>query len=145
MLKIIIGFITSVILTGVLFMGPLSQVPTTAQADGSSPAETPPDILEFYQKSLTSPLREAGNEIRGKDMGQFYGKLLREYELNELPQETAQSGLPSLTRAIPDIKKIDNAAITLPLREAGRNIQDEDIARFYYQLLESAGWEIEPR
>ena len=34
-------------------------------------------------------------------------------------------------------------SLTLPLQEAGKNIQDKEIAQFYYELLDNAGWTIE--
>ncbi len=143
MLKMIVGLFTGVILTGILFTGPLSLIPTIAQSEDSSLTKTLPDIAGIYREALTSSLQEAGDEIQDKEIAQFYRKLLREYELDEPSPGIAQAEHSSPTEVLPDIKKINYIAITLPLQEAGRNIKDKEIAQFYYKLLESAGWTIE--
>jgi hypothetical protein len=40
---------------------------------------------------------------------------------------------------LPDIEKIYREAVISPLEEAGREIEDEDIARFYHKLLQRSG------
>jgi hypothetical protein len=42
----------------------------------------------------------------------------------------------SLVHLLPDIEKIYEEALTLPLNEAKKQIYDEDIAEFYQLLLE---------
>ena len=143
MFKIIIGLFTGMILAGVLFMGPLSQISATAQPADTNLTETRTDNAEIYREALISPLQEAGNEIQDKDIDQFYQKLLQEYELDEASYEVAQAEPSSPLDVLPDIKNINRKAISLPLREAGKNIRDKEIARFYYELLKDAGWTIE--
>lgn len=144
MIKMIIGLLAGMILAGALFMGPLSITPTTAQAGEPSLAGVPADIAETYHEALTSPLQEAGNEIQDKDTARFYRKLIREYNLDEASSGVAQAEHSGLAGMLPDIKNINRKALNLPLQEAGKNIQDEEIAQFYYKLLKDAGWEIEP-
>lgn len=143
MFKLIIGFFAGMILTGALFMGSVSATPAKEQTEDSSLVEMLPDLAQTYRKSLTSPLQAAGDEIRDNDTGQFYRKLLREYDLDEPSPGIAQTENSSLTEVLPDIKNINYVAITLPLQEARKNIQDEDIAQFYYKFLQSVGLAIE--
>ena len=131
------------ILTGALFMGSVSATPAKEQTEDSSLVEMLPDLAQTYRKSLTSPLQAAGDEIRDNDTGQFYRKLLREYDLDEPSPGIAQTEHSGLTEVLPDIKNINYVAITLPLQEARKNIQDEDIAQFYYKFLQSVGLAIE--
>ncbi len=49
---------------------------------------------------------------------------------------SAQSGDAGM---LPDIKKIYREAVTSPLKEAGREIEDENIARFYHKLMQGTG------
>lgn len=142
MVKIVIGLVIGMILTGALFMGPLAEVPSRAEADNSSPGEVPTNIAEIYRESLLSPLQNAGDEITDRETSQFYHKLMQEYELDEIANETTRTEADTLNNLMPDIGKILNAATILPLQEAGKNIQDEEIRQFYYELLEDAGWEL---
>jgi hypothetical protein len=143
MLKMIVGLFIGMILTGILFMGPLSLIPMIAQSDGPGLTETPVGNAEIYRKAIISSLQEAGEEIQDSDTERFYWKLIRGYELGRPSPGTAQAEGSSPTEVLPDIKKINHRALTLPLQEAGRNIQDEETAQFYYKLMKDAGWTIE--
>ncbi|MFC2123095.1 hypothetical protein ACFLRP_05360 [Bacteroidota bacterium] len=50
----------------------------------------------------------------------------------------------SLVDLLPDIEKIYKEALTLPYQEAGKQIYDEEIAEFYYLLLQRTGLDITP-
>ena len=144
MIKTIIGLFVGMVLMGALFMGPLSPTHAAGKSADSSQPEAPADIAETYREALLSPLQQAGNEIQDDDTDQFYQKLLQEYDLDEAFSEAAQAENPDLIELLPDIKDINQKALNLPLQEAGKNIQDEEIAQFYYEFLQSAGWTIEP-
>jgi len=102
------------------------------------------DHVEVNYETITSVLEEAGKNIQDREIARYYWKLLQEYEL-ESPSLVIEEDEPSSPAVvIPDIEKINHAAITLPLQEAGRNIQDKEIAEFYYRFLNGAGWNIEP-
>ncbi len=93
---------------------------------------------------IISVLEQAGQNIQDDEIARYYWKLLQEYEL-ESPSLVIEEDEPSGPAVvIPDIEKINRAAIALPLQEAGRNIQDKEIAEFYYRFLNGAGWNIEP-
>ena len=144
MFKIIIGFFAGMILAGALSMGPLSPNPVTGQSDDSTRAEPRTENAQTYHEIITSSLQAAGEEVQDKDIDQFYRKLIREYELDEPSSGIAQAEHSSPTDVLPDIRKINQKALILPLQEAGKNIKDKEIAQFYYKLLKDAGWAIEP-
>ncbi len=144
MIKMIIGLLVGMVLMGALFMGPLSQSTAAGKsADSSQPAASA-DIAEIYREALISPLQKAGGEIQDADIQQFYQKLLREYNLDAVSPEALRVEQSGLTELLPDIENINQTALSLPLQEAGKNIQDKEIAQFYYKFLKDAGWEIGP-
>ena len=143
MTRMIVGLFIGMILSSVLFMGSLSLIPMILQSGNPSLLKTRADNAETYHGIITSSLQEAGDEIQDSDINQFYQSLLREYDLDKPSPGIAQAEHSSPAEVLPDIKKINRLAITLPLREAGRHIQDEEIAQFYYELLENSGWTIE--
>lgn len=49
-----------------------------------------------------------------------------------------------LVDLLPDIEKIYKEALTLPYQEAGKQIYDEEIAEFYYLLLQRTGLDVTP-
>ena len=143
MIKLLVGLFIGIMLTGVLFLGPLSPEPAKGQFEDLS-ADVWTESVKAYYQALNSSLQEAGDEIQDEDLKQFYWKLKQEYGLDKLASEIAQDEYPDPTEVLPDIENINRTAITLPLEEAGKNIKSEDIARFYYRFLRDAGWEIEP-
>lgn len=145
MLKMVIGLSIGMLLMGLLYnMGILSPIPSMAQTGDSSLTKSPPGITEIYHEAFTSPLQEAGAGIQDNDIAQFYQKLLRGYGLDKPSSGITPAEYSGLAEILPDIEKINRTALTLPLEEAGENIQDRKIAGFYYGLLKDAGWAIEP-
>lgn len=142
--KMIVGSFIGLILTGILFMGLSSPTFMTAQSEDSTPTEVMAENAESYREVIISSLQKAGAEIQDNDIDQFYQELLQEYELDELSSGEAQAEYTSLAEMLPDIKKVNHAAVTLPLQKAGKNIQDKEIAQFYYKFLKDVGWTIEP-
>jgi hypothetical protein len=143
MSKILIGLFTGMILTAALFWVAWSINPITVQSDDSCPPETPTDTSGTFNNAFNSSLQEAGKNIQDEEMAQFYQKLLQEYELDDPSSWTTPDESSDPEDVIPDVGKISHTALTLPLQEAGKNIRDEEIAQFYYNLLRDAGWTIE--
>jgi hypothetical protein len=144
MRKFIIGLFCGVIVIPALvvaLLGSLSSVPATGESGGSEVTEMSSDNTTF-REDVYSLLQEAGNEIQDSDTSQYYQKLIQGYELDEPLPELPEGEEPSPADILPDITKINQIALTLPLQEAGKNIQDDEIAEFYYSLLESAGFTI---
>ena len=68
---------------------------------------------------------------------------MQESVLNNVPSGADGEEYSSLADMLPDIEKINRNALILPIKKAGENIQDKEIAEFYYQFLKDAGWENE--
>jgi len=147
MRKFVIGLFCGVIVIPALvltLLGSLSSVPTTGESGGSAVTEMSSDNTTF-REDVYSLLQEAGNEIQDSDTNQYYQKLIQGYELDEPLPELPEGEEPSPADILPDITKINQIALTLPLQEAGKNIQDGEISEFYYSFLESAGFTIGPQ
>ena len=147
MRKFVIGLFCGVIVIPALvltLLGSLSSVPATGESSGSAVTEMSSDNTTF-REDVYSLLQEAGNEIQDSDTNQYYQKLIQGYELDEPLPELPEGEEPSPADILPDITKINQIALTLPLQEAGKNIQDGEISEFYYSFLESAGFTIGPQ
>ena len=127
-----------VTMTAALFLGPLSSTNAT-DTTGTDLPELTTDNSTVHNDILLL-LQEAGDEIQSDDTRQFYQKLIHGYELTESSADISDTEDPDPVDILPDIAKISNTALSLPLQEAGKNIRDEEIARFYHKLLESIGW-----
>jgi len=146
MRKKVAGLITGVIVTAsllIFFLGPLSPTPAVGESNSSNTTEPVSDNATF-RENIHSMLQDTGSKIRDEDISRFYQKLIEAYELDEASSGTPGDGDPSPADILPDMNKINHAALLLPLQEAGKNIQDKELARFYYKLLADVGWPIEP-
>lgn len=133
-------------------MGPLKPVGTNGQVDQVSPGKTVSKVANTPGSSSNSTITEkvsldtvkqilesAKSQIQNEDMAQYYDKLIAAYDLDNKNQSANGSGaLSSLT----DIQSINYAAASMPLIEAGKNIKDTEIAKFYYKFLQDTGWDI---
>jgi hypothetical protein len=145
MRKFIIGLFCGAIVIPALvlvLLGSLSSAPATGESGDSEVTEMSSDNTTF-REDVYNLLQEAGNEIQDSDINQYYQKLIQGYELDEPLPELPEGEEPSPEDILPDITKINQIALTLPLQEAGKNIHDDEIAEFYYSFLESAGFTIE--
>jgi hypothetical protein len=139
MKKLIIGLLAGMVLTCALFIGPLSQ----ETAHGSPGEYEEPEIpagTDIDREILLSTLREAGDGIQDEEIAAYYHKLLEEYDLDGISTGDTPADPVNLSELPPDIYDINRKAASLPLIEAGKNIQDEEIARFYNQFLKDTGW-----
>ena len=109
------------------------------QADSNQSVLPTAELSEVYKKAVSSPLIKAASEIRNKEIAQFYQKLLQAYELNNTPENSSNDESLGLANLLPDIKKITKTASDLPLKEAGKQIKDEEIAEFYNRFLTLIG------
>ncbi len=142
MIKLIIGLFVGMVLMGALFLGPLSPASASGQAEDYSRSVSRSDIADVFRESSLLPLQKAGAEIQDADNRQFFQLLVKSYDL-ETPDTSVSQEPLSLSELLPDIESINSSALSLPLIEAGKNIHDPEIARFYYDLLKRSGWMIE--
>ena len=90
-MKMIFGFFSGLVISGLLFVGMQTAIPIRAQSETLS-AESDnlsqslvsllPDIQKIYREALTFPLQEAEKEIYDEDVAQFYHRLLERSGLN---------------------------------------------------------------
>jgi hypothetical protein len=109
------------------------------QADSNQSVLPTAELSKVYKQAVSSPLIEAASEIRNKEIAQFYQKLLQAYELNNTSENSSNDESLGLANLLPDIKKITKTASDLPLKEAGKQIKDEEIAEFYNRFLTLIG------
>jgi hypothetical protein len=151
-----IGLFIGLLLGGALFMGPLKPVGTNGQVASissekqiSNAANSPisSNSTAISDEDSTGTVKQilqgAKAQIQTEDMASYYDKLIAAYDLDNPNPNQSASGLGALS-SIVDIQKINYAAMSMPLIEAGKNIKDADIARFYYKFLQDTGWDIKP-
>jgi hypothetical protein len=151
-----IGLFIGLLLGGALFMGPLKPVGTNGQVASissekqiSNAANSPisSNSTAISDEDSTGTVKQilqgAKAQIQTEDMASYYDKLVAAYDLDNPNPNQSTNGLGALS-SIVDIQKINYAAMSMPLIEAGKNIKDADIARFYYKFLQDTGWDIKP-
>ena len=137
-------------------MGPLKPVGTNGQVASissekqiSNAANSPisSNSTAISDEDSTGTVKQilqgAKAQIQTEDMASYYDKLIAAYDLDNPNPNQSTNGLGALS-SIVDIQKINYAAMSMPLIEAGKNIKDADIARFYYKFLQDTGWDIKP-
>ncbi len=142
MIKLIIGLFAGMVLMGALFLGPLSQASASGQSEEDSRSGFPSDIAGAFRESSLLPLQEAENDIQDADNRRFYRQLVESYHLEATTPASSPEQF-SLSELLPDIESINSSALSLPLKEAGKNIHDPELAWFYFDLLKRSGWMIE--
>jgi len=138
--KSIGGLLVGVIVATVLFIWLPSPFPMAATSGNTSQPATLSDNLTASYQSISSVLTEAADQFQDEDLARFYSKLIDSYELDEGSSWLAPDDGSDDPEVVPNIEKITRLAITLPLLEVRAQIQDEDIAAFYQDFLEKAGW-----
>lgn len=150
MLKLMIGLFIGLLLAGALFVGPLKPMVIKGQLAGTSSAQTslenPSEESDVCSSgNVQQILQDAKSQIRTEATGKYYDKLLGEYDLKDTTLTESQIiEEASVLTVLPDIQRISNTAASMPLVQAGKDIKDEDIAKFYYRLLQDSGWNIKP-
>ena len=138
--KLVGAFIAGVVFT-VLLVVVVNIVTPQVRAEGSTQtAGTVPTSDEASLSDIVGPLNQVATEIQDPGISEFYSKLVSEYGLVETSPQVTDSASSNPAEALPDIKAIQYAALTLPLQEAGAEIQDKDIASFYDKFVNDCGW-----
>jgi hypothetical protein len=106
----------------------------SARAEENTSEQTVTDDNETTTQDIINMLEQGRSRITDTDTLAYYDKLVAGYQLND------SQGNPV---AVPDIEQIQNTAVTLPLREAGKQIRDPEIKEFYYKFLTDSGFNIE--
>ena len=137
MKNLIIGILIGIILTCSSFAVTLLSTTASGQIDEAYESALPGEYTDLNTESILDPLKRVGVEIDDRDIAEYYQLLIDQYDLVD---DIEIGDDPDL---LPDINKIVRMAASLPLQEAGKNIQDEDIARFYHDFLEDVCWEFD--
>lgn len=95
------------------------------------------DFTKLYKNALLSPLTTAAGEASDPQIAQFSQKLIQSYDLEETG--TGINEQSDLSELLPDLKKINKAAMETPLEEAGKQIQDKELAEFYNRFITKCG------
>ena len=137
MKRLITGILTGIVLTCSLIAVPLTSS-TSASSQNNEPYESSPtDATDIDKEGILNTLKQAGAEINDKDIAEYYQFLVEQLDRLDGIQVSDEMD------PFPDINGIVRLSASLPLQEAVKNIQDEDIARFYHDFLEDVGWEFD--
>lgn len=137
MKRLITGILTGIVLTCSLIAVPLTSS-TSASSQNNEPYESSPtDATDIDKEGILNTLKQAGAEINDKDIAEYYQLLVEQLDSLDGIQVSDEMD------PFPDINGIVRLSASLPLQEAGKNIEDEDIARFYHDFLEDVGWEFD--
>lgn len=136
-MKLITGILIGMVLICSIIAGPLTSTSASSQTDETNEPYSPDATSEFSKDDILATLKQAGAEIDDRDIAGYYQLLIAQYDLDDT------SAVSDDLDPLPDINRIVRQATSLPLLEAGKNIQDKEIARFYHDFLEDAGWEFD--
>lgn len=83
-MRLVVAFISGVVVCGLLVLGAKSVLPTQANDAGDNTTENVtmtlvnmiPNIEEIYEESLTLPFTKAADKIYDEDIAEFYSELL---------------------------------------------------------------------
>jgi len=84
-MRLIVAFMSGVLVCGLLILGAKSVLPTRADVDASanttenvtdSLVNLIPDIERIYKEALTMPFLKAESKIYDEDIAEFYSELL---------------------------------------------------------------------
>ena len=83
-MRLIVAFISGVVVCGLLVLGAKAVLPTRADTDNTTPSDNVtqslvdliPDIEKIYRESLIAPFEMAESKIYDEDIAEFYGALL---------------------------------------------------------------------
>ena len=126
-------------LSGAFLSVPLSQaldIPASGEAETS---EAPVFSAEAYNKALLSVFQRTEGQVQDREIDGFYQKLVAGYALDKNLAESTSSETSDPSGMLPDVRAIHNKALSLPFQEAGKNIQDKELAEFYQKFVISAG------
>ncbi len=136
--KIVLGSLAGAASAAVLIAIWSLATPYARAQEGDQPTDQVSISTSTYIVAPNDNLKSAGEQITDTATRAFYNKLIAGYGLDEASANVTDDWLP-------DIDMIQRHALTLPLQEAGKSIQDDDIAAFYARFLADTGLATEAR
>jgi hypothetical protein len=122
---------------GIMMLGMLLALPAIINADANQNGMSAADFTKIYKNALISPLTKATSEATDPQIAQFSQKLVNAYELDKTGANTNEQS--NLSDLVPDIAKINKVGLDMPLKEAGKQIKDPEIADFYNRFITECG------
>jgi hypothetical protein len=126
-------------LVGVIGLALLLALPSMLKADDNQPVISATEFTRLYKEALITPLTKAANETKDAQLASFSQKLINSYELDKTASNVNEQS--SLSDVLPDLVKINKVALEMPLKEAGKQIQDKEISEFYNRFVTKCGVE----
>lgn len=135
MYKILAGFIAGIIITSAVSVAIFSFTSVTGQGDNSGSLIS--QIGKVYSGAVVQPIAKAGSEIKDPDMASYYNDLVKGCALDQPPPDSEKTSLADM---VPDIAKINQTAVTMPIIKARSVITDKNILQFYDELVKDIGF-----
>jgi hypothetical protein len=133
---LVAGQILAIIMIIALLAGP-SMLKANNNQDELPSAE----FADVYRQSLTAPLNKAVGGVKDPEIASFSQKLIQAYELENTASGSNGDDASGLSNLLPDVAKIHRTAMDMPLKEAGKQIKDKELADFYQSFISSIGVE----
>jgi hypothetical protein len=137
-MKHVIIISVEIVLLFCIVFGFILAYPSIAKSQNSGQPLTINSIADIYREALLSPFIKASGELKDPKLSNFFSKFVAAMELDK-PSNTSDDPQFSLANLLPDLVKIQKAALTKPLLEAGAGIQDQELKAFYYNFLQKCG------
>ena len=126
-------------LSGAFLSVPLSQALDISTSGEAETEDIPVLSAETYNKALLSMFQRTEGQVQDREIGGFYQKLISAYSLDKNLVESTSGEVSDQSSMLPDVRTIQNTALSLPFQEAGKNIQDKELSEFYQKFVTSAG------
>jgi len=126
-------------LSGAFLSVPLSQALDISTSGEAETEDIPVLSAETYNKALLSMFQRTEGQVQDREIGGFYQKLISAYSLDNNLVESTSGEVSDQSSMLPDVRTIQNTALSLPFQEAGKNIQDKELSEFYQKFVTSAG------
>jgi len=130
-------WLMAVAFCGIIMLAMLLALPAVLNADANQSGMSASDFTKIYKNALITPLTKATSEATDPQIAQFSQKLVNAYELDKTGANTNEQS--NLSDLVPDIAKINKVGLDMPLKEAGKQIKDPDIADFYNRFITECG------
>ena len=138
-IKVVSSFLSGAVIVVAIIMLVILATPNAEAQQGEMYDETSSDVDGASLQDLLQLLQKVGNEITDPDIKEYYIKLISEYQMNEYSSDSVPPESTDGQILFPDIRKIQETALTLPFQEAGKKIRDREILEFYYKFLYDTG------
>jgi len=130
-------WLMAVAFCGIIILAMLLALPAVLNADANQSVMSASDFTKIYKNALITPLTKATSEATDPQIAQFSQKLVSAYELDKTGANTNEQS--NLSDLVPDIAKINKVGLDMPLKEAGKQIKDPEIAAFYNHFITECG------